>query len=130
MSSINRFDLLCKINDASLNNDNIQSIIDCLNELFYDNTYKKHLDLVFIAISLFQLYGFLAYLEDDEKNIFLNTDIWRSLSYKGIILDYYNRGQLSLINELENNNKYLHRLRLEKQVLYWSIFYKIKQKST
>ena len=107
MSSINRFDLLCKINDASLNNDNIQSIIDCLNELFYDNTYKKHLDLVFIAISLFQLYGFLAYLEDDEKNIFLNTDIWRSLSYKGIILDYYNRGQLSLINELENNNKLL-----------------------
>ena len=106
MTSINRFELLCEINDASLHNDS-QSIIKRLNILFSDGTYKEFLDLVFAAISVFQLYGFLAYLDEDEKEVFFNTDIWRSSSYKGIVLDYYNRGQLSVVKELSNNSKLL-----------------------
>ena len=104
MTSTNRFELLCDINDASINNDS-QKIINRLNILFSDRTYKEFLDLVFIAISVFQLYGFLAYLDEDEKEVFLNTDIWRSSSYKGIVLDYYNRGQLSVVKELNNSSK-------------------------
>ncbi|SES04898.1 DEAD/DEAH box helicase [Lachnobacterium bovis] len=106
MTSINRFELLCEINDASLNNDS-QSIIKRLNILFSNGTYKEFLDLIFAAISVFQLYGFLAYLDEDEKEVFFNTDIWRSSSYKGIVLDYYNRGQLSVVKELNNNSKLL-----------------------
>lgn len=104
MTSISRFDLLCEINDASMEN-NSQRIIDRLNYLFSNDSYKEYIDLVFAAISIFQLYGFLAYLDDEEKEIFLNTDIWRASSYKGIVLDYYNRGQLSVIKELNSSDK-------------------------
>ena len=92
------------INSASIDGD-IQQVVMYLNEYFSSNKYKEIIDLVYEAISLFQLYGFLSYFDEKEKECFLKSDVLRSQSYKGIKMDYYNRGQLSLIEEINNNEK-------------------------
>ena len=104
MNSIDRLEFLDVMNTASIDGD-IQAITEYLNRCFSGLDYKEHIDLVFEAISIFQLYGFLSYLDDEEKERFLNTDVIRSQTYKGSRMAYYNRGQLSLIEEIEKNDK-------------------------
>ena len=104
MNSIDRLEFLEVINTASIDGD-IQAITEYLNRCFSSSDYKEHIDLVFEAISIFQLYGFLSYLDDNEKERFLNTDVIRSQTYKGNRIAYYNRGQLSLIEEIDKNDK-------------------------
>ena len=64
-----------------------------------------YLNLVFNAISLTQMYGFLAYLDTNERAAFLSWDKVRSDSYVGNVMPYYNSGQLSLLLELEKHQK-------------------------
>lgn len=104
MNSIDRLEFLEVINTASIDGD-IQAITEYLNRCFSSSDYKEHIDLVFETISIFQLYGFLSYLDDNEKERFLNTDVIRSQTYKGNRIAYYNRGQLSLIEEIDKNDK-------------------------
>lgn len=104
MNSTDRLNFLEVINSASIDGD-IQQVVMYLNEYFSSNKYKEIIDLVYEAISLFQLYGFLSYFDEKEKECFLKSDVLRSQSYKGIKMDYYNRGQLSLIEEINNNEK-------------------------
>ena len=101
---MNRFEYVNIINDAVLNDDSKQ-VISVLNELFASNKYKNYIDIVFMAISSFQLYGFLAYLNNDEQEKFFRCDFFRTASYRGKTLPFYNNGQESLFFEFEKHKK-------------------------
>ena len=97
---MNKFELLEAINECSfMGND--EKIIGLLNDLFDSGEYKAHLNLVFDAISITQMYGFLAYLTEDERKFFLEWDKIRSDTYRGSGIEFYNSGQLSLLFELD-----------------------------
>ena len=66
---MNNLELLNIFNEASLN-DKYDVIVDQLNILFDNGRYKDHLDIVFIGISITQMYGFVSYLNDEEKEQF------------------------------------------------------------
>lgn len=102
-----RAEILNKINDYYLEADAItkQKIIDLMNELLKDNEYKKNLDLFFLMISLTQSYGFLMYLDEEEKDYFYLNDFFTTNSYSSLQLDYLNSGQMSLFEELRKNKK-------------------------
>lgn len=102
-----RLDILNKINNYFIDDsvDAKQNLVDLMNNLVIENKYKEHLDLFFVMISLTQLYGFLTYLNVDEKNYFFLSDYFRSNSYSALNLDYLNSGQLSLLNEISTHNK-------------------------
>lgn len=101
---MNNIELLEAINEYSFDG-NDERIIDILNTLFDSGEYQEHLNIVFDAISITQMYGFLAYLTDEERTFFLKWDNLRSDSYSGKRIDFYNSGQLSLIFEFEQHNK-------------------------
>lgn len=105
MNIINRHDIVKTLNEYAFDN-NIQPVIECLNILLEDKQqYQSNLDLIFIAIATTQMYGFLSYLTDDEQQLFFECDYFRSNSYRGVEIPFYNRGQLSFLYELENNQK-------------------------
>ncbi len=101
---MNDLELINKINSLSFENKE-NELIDLLNELLASDNYKKNIENIFILISLTEMYGFLSYLNDDEKKQFMLWDEIRSESYKGIDIQFYNKGQLSLLYELEKNKK-------------------------
>ena len=101
---MNNIELLEAINEYSFDG-NDERIIDILNTLFDSGEYQEHLNIVFDAISITQMYGFLAYLTDEERTFFLKWDNLRSDLYSGKRIDFYNSGQLSLIFEFEQHNK-------------------------
>ena len=101
---MNNLELLNIFNDAALN-DKYDTIIDYLNILFDNGKYKDYLDIVFVGISITQMYGFIAYLPDKEKEQFFEWDAYRSNSYSGNRMSFYNKGQLSLLFELKKYNK-------------------------
>lgn len=106
MSSIDRYTIVNTLNSAVLN-DSTDEVVDLLNELFSSEMYLEYIDLIYSAISIFQLYGYLEYLDKEEKEKFFEYDIYRSSSYKGNKIDFYNKGQLSLLYDLEMYNKVL-----------------------
>lgn len=101
---MNNLELLNIFNEAAIN-DKYEVIVDQLNILFDNGGYKDHLDTVFVGISITQMYGFVSYLTDEEKEQFLEWDAIRSNSYSGNRMNFYNKGQLSLLMELEKHKK-------------------------
>lgn len=83
----------------------INAVIEGMNVLIESEDYKDNLDLIFMAIATTQMYGFLSYLTQEERTLFFECDYYRSSSYRGIEIPFYNRGQLSFLYELENNQK-------------------------
>ena len=104
MDTIHRTDIVSVINDYAFSDD-IQSVIECLNTLLAREDYKEYLDIIFMAIGATQMYGFLSYLSEDEQLRFFECDYFRSNSYRGQEIPFYNRGQLSFLLELEQNQK-------------------------
>lgn len=96
-------DLLEKINNYSFSG-NEEKILDILNDLFDSGEYKLYLEIVFMAISITEMYGFLAYLEENEREKFIEYD-FRSDTYQGKRINYYNRGQLSLLLDFDKYKK-------------------------
>lgn len=101
---MNNLELLNAFNEAAIH-DKYDIIIDHLNILFDNGEYKNYLDIVFMGISITQMYGFISYLNDEEKEQFIEWDTYRSNSYSGNRMNFYNKGQLSLLMELEKYNK-------------------------
>ena len=66
---MNKLEILTKINDYSFDGNN-DGIIELLNNLFDTGEYKQYLNLVFNAISITQMYGFLSYLTEEEQFLF------------------------------------------------------------
>ena len=52
-----------------------------------------------------EMYGFLEYLEETEREEFFISDSIRSMSYCGKNISYYNKGQLSLLYDFDKNEK-------------------------
>lgn len=92
------------INKAVIQNEP-KLVVQLLNEMFSTNQYKENIDIVFMSISSFQLYGFLAYLNENEQKQFFEFDLLRTAAYKGICLKYYNNEQKSLLLEFQQHNK-------------------------
>lgn len=96
-------DVVNILNNYAFDN-NIQPVIETLNIIIAKNK-NEYLDLIFMAIATTQLYGFLSYLTEEEQQLFFECDYFRSNSYRGIELPFYNRGQLSFLYELERKQK-------------------------
>lgn len=101
---MNKSELVNAINQNSFEG-NQEKIIDILNDLFDSGEYKAHLNLVFDAISITQMYGFLSYLTEEERAFFLQCDKVRSDTYRGKRMDFLNSGQLSLLFDFDFSNK-------------------------
>lgn len=101
---MNNTELLSALNECSFSGSN-EKVLEILNTLFDSGEYKAHLNLVFNAISLTEMYGFLSYLNEDEREAFLSWDTVRSDSYVGKVMPFYNSGQLSLLLEIEKYHK-------------------------
>lgn len=101
---MNNTEFVSALNEYSFSGEN-DKILKILNALFDSGEYKAYLNLVFNAISLTQMYGFLSYLDVNERAAFLSWDKVRSDSYVGNVMPYYNSGQLSLLLELEKHQK-------------------------
>ena len=101
---MNSSEFLTALNEYSFSGDS-GKILETLNYLFDSGEYKMHLNLVFNAISLTEMYGFLSYLNEEERTSFLAWDTIRSDSYIGNAIPFYNSGQLSLLLDLEKNSK-------------------------
>ena len=101
---MNRIEVVETLNEYAFDN-NIQPVIECLNELLNSNDREEQLDLIFMAIASTQMYGFLSYLTSEEQHMFFDCDYFRSNSYRGIEIPFYNRGQLSFLYELDQNQK-------------------------
>ena len=66
-------ELINKINKYSIDNKE-NELLNILNDLFNDGSYKSFLQETFSLISITEMYGFLAYLTPAELNDFLNWD--------------------------------------------------------
>ena len=58
-------------------------------------------------ISLTQSYGFLMYLDEEEKDYFYLNDFFTTNSYSSLQLDYLNSGQMSLFEELKKQKVFV-----------------------
>lgn len=96
--------LIKSINEYSINN-NEKELLNLLNWLFDNERYKSYLQETFSLIAITEMYGFLAYLSNKEFNDFLEWDTTRSQAYKGKNIEYYNKGQLSFLFDLEKYKK-------------------------
>lgn len=104
MDTIQRSDIVSIINNYVFDND-IQTVVECLNTLLANQDYRENLDLIFMSIAATQMYGFLSYLTYEEQQQFFECDYFRSNSYRGVEIPFYNRGQLSFLYELEQYQK-------------------------
>ena len=86
---MNSSEFLTSLNEYSFSG-NSEKILETLNYLFDSGEYKMHLNLVFNAISLTEMYGFLSYLNEEERTSFLAWDTVRSDSYIGNAIPFYN----------------------------------------
>lgn len=101
---MNDLELINRINMFSISN-NEKSLLELLNELFNDKEYKDHLEETFCLISITEMYGFLAYFNEEERNMFYEFDKIKRKTYKGREIEFYNKGQLSLLFEMEKEKK-------------------------
>ncbi|MFQ9431244.1 MAG: DEAD/DEAH box helicase [Ruminococcus bicirculans (ex Wegman et al. 2014)] len=105
MSTIKRIELINAINEYVLDN-KTEPVVDILNRLLDNEVIKKdNLDLIFMGIATTQMYGFLSYLSKEEQLMFFSCDYFRSNSYRGVAIPFYNSGQLSFLYELEKIKK-------------------------
>lgn len=104
MHIMNKSDILKTLNEFAIDQ-NEKPVIELMNLLIQDKSINEFKELFFKFISATQFYGYIEYLNQEQKNDFLNLDLYRSSSYQGINIEYYNRGQLSLLNEMEDNQK-------------------------
>ena len=96
-------DLIEEVNSIIYNN-SIDKAIDFICSNMNNEEYKE---LVYILIDAFQLYGFIS---DNIKADFTNNFFYDSFkikmnTYRGKYLKLFNQGQLSLIKEMNKNNK-------------------------
>ena len=63
---MNNTEFVSALNEYSFSGEN-DKILKILNALFDSGEYKAYLNLVFNAISLTQMYGFLSYLDVNER---------------------------------------------------------------
>lgn len=102
---LNRLDIINKINLYSIEN-NKKELINILCDILDDKLFlKDNKDLVEAIISITELYGYYTYLNEEPIGR-SNSELMRIAEYKssdGSL--YYNSGQLSLLNEINNENK-------------------------
>lgn len=88
--------------NAFENNDN--EIVELLNLLIESGEYKKNLEMIYLALTVTEMYGFLTYLTPIEQKQFLDYDFLKSQTYRGSTIEFMNRGQLSFLYELQKND--------------------------
>ncbi len=103
---MNRKEIIRKINEYTINN-NEQEAINLLCEMIETSDYEKYKDLIFILIDSFQLYGYLNKIGIDEFQKIFNdySHCYKLDSYKGMYIDHFNSGQLSLIETIDEKDK-------------------------
>ena len=103
---MDRKEILRKINKYTLNDDE-QRAIDLLCRLIESNNKEEYTDLIYMLIDSFQLYGYVKSIDiNDFKEKFNSYSFdYKMGSYKGNYIEYFNNGQLSLIDMIEKENK-------------------------
>lgn len=103
---MNRKEILREINEYTLKNDE-QGAINLLCRLMESENKDEYMDLIYILIDSFQLYGYTKSIDiDDFKEKFDSCSFDYKLgSYQGKYMKYLNNGQLSIIDIIEEENK-------------------------
>lgn len=103
---MDRKDIIRRINKYTIEDDQ-QNAINLLCELMNHEERKKYMDLIYILIDSFQLYGYTKSLNlENFKNHFGFASFEYKLeSYKGDYIQYLNNGQLSLIETIKEEDK-------------------------
>jgi superfamily II DNA/RNA helicase len=107
---LNRIDIIKKINTIDKSNGH-EELIELLCEILDNKDFaSKNKDLVSVIIEIGQLYGYEKYIEmynEETEEINTFSAYLRKKSYKGLVQDniHYNYGQLSLLDEIDNNDK-------------------------
>ncbi len=103
---MNRKEILREINEYTLKNDE-QSAINLLCRLMESENKNEYMDLIYILIDSFQLYGYAKSIDiNDFKEKFNSCSFdYKLESYQGTYMKYLNNGQLSLIDVIEEENK-------------------------
>lgn len=104
MNIMNKNIILNVLNTYAIDK-NEKPIITLINKIIQNGNIEEFKDIFFKFISATQFYGYIEYLNEKLKYEFIDFDSFRSSSYKGISIEYYNRGQLSLLNEMQKNPK-------------------------
>ena len=101
---LNRLDIINKINLYSIEK-NKKELINILCDILDNKIFlKDNKDLVEAIISITELYGYYTYLNEEPIGR-SNSELLRIAEYKSIDGSlYYNSGQLSLLNEINNEN--------------------------
>lgn len=102
---LNRLDIINKINLYSIEK-NKKELINILCDILDNKIFlKDNKDLIVAIISITELYGYYTYLNEEPIGR-SNSELLRIAEYKSIDGSlYYNSGQLSLLNEINNENK-------------------------
>ena len=100
---MNRLEFLNLANQIIVDDDR-KKAIETICEYINNEEYR---DIVSILIDAFQLYGYIEEISD-YSNMFLYDSFDIKLhSYDGNLIEHLNNGQLSLIKEMERNEKVL-----------------------
>lgn len=102
---LNRVDVIKQINLYS-SEDNKNGLIELLCDILNDNNFKnENADLIELIISIGELYGYYSYM-NKQPVVFSYSEVIRKNMYKGTESNvFYNSGQLSLLNEIKNEEK-------------------------
>ena len=100
---MNRLEFLNLANEI-IKEDNKNKAIQTICEYIRNEEFK---DIVSILIDAFQLYGYIEEIKDYENMFLYDLFDIKLHSYDGKLIEHLNNGQLSLINEIENNEKTL-----------------------
>ena len=102
---LNRVDVIKQINLYS-SEDNKDGLIELLCDILNDNNFKnENVDLIELIISIGELYGYYSYM-NKQPYVFSYSEMIRKNMYKSTESNvFYNSGQLSLLNEIKNEEK-------------------------
>lgn len=102
---LDRADVIRRINLYS-SEDNKDGLIELLCDILNDNNFKsKNTDLIELIISIEELYGYYSYI-NKQPDAFSYSETIRKNMYKSTESNvFYNSGQLSLLNEIKNEDK-------------------------
>lgn len=102
---LNRVDVIRQINLYS-SEENKDGLIELLCDILNDSNFKsENADLIDLIISIGELYGYNSYM-NKQSDAFSYSEMIRKNMYKSTESNvFYNSGQLSLLNEIKNEQK-------------------------
>lgn len=103
---MDRKSIIKRINELTLHDDE-QEAINLLCELIESPQKDEFIDLIYMLVDSFQLYGYADVIGIEKLEEFFNSNLFdfKVENYKGNYMNFFNNGQLSIIDAISDNNK-------------------------